>query len=214
MVRNVANGRTNSMANGTSNAMVLESDTASILAGTLSLDDSAAAACMPEVWVRAAILIRMNSLVHGHSAVRPAVVERLSDLLVREIVPRIPLYGSISASGDLSPLSYIGGVIQGEPNLTVLMGDRCTGKRRVVSASVALAQEGLEPVRLIAKEGLAIVNGTAMSCVAGALAVHDAHGLAVLSQVLTAMSVEALCGTSESFDPFFAAVCPHPGQVS
>ena len=209
----ITNGIISGITNGTVNGTVPEPDTVSILTGALSLDDSVVAACMPEAWVRAAILIRINSLIHGHSAVRPVVVERLRDLLIKDIVPRIPLHGSISASGDLSPLSYIGGVLQGEPNLNVMMGDRNTGKRRVAPASIALAQEKLEPVKLAAKEGLAIVNGTAMSCAAGTLAMHDAHGLAVLSQVLTAMSVEALCGTSESFDPFFAAVRPHPGQV-
>ena len=80
----------------------------------LPLDDPTTATCMPESWVRAAILIRINSLVSGDSGVREVVVERMIDLLERGIIPRIPLRGSISASGDLSLLSYVGGVLQGQ----------------------------------------------------------------------------------------------------
>lgn len=185
-----------------------------MFSSALPMEDPITSTCMPEPWVRAAIVIRINSLVHGHSAVRPEVVERLLDLLQKDVIPRIPLHGSISASGDLSPLSYIGGVIQGEANLTVWTGDRKSQHRYVTTASRALAEANITPIKLAAKEGLSIVNGTALSAAVGALAIHDAHGLAVLSQLLTAMSVEALCGTSESFDPFFGQVRPHPGQVS
>ena len=190
------------------------SEVTDILGRALPLEDPVMTNCMQEAWVRAAILIRINSLVHGHSAVRPVVVEKLLGLLEKDIVPCIPLHGSISASGDLSPLSYIGGVVQGEANLTVWAGDRRSHQRYVTTATRALADAGIQPLKLAAKEGLAIVNGTAISASVGALAIHDAHGLAVLSQILTAMGVEALGGTSESFDPFFAEVRPHPGQVS
>lgn len=176
-------------------------------------DDEKWAPPMPESWARAAMLIRINSLASGHSGVRPVLITRMSDLLRKNIVPRIPLRGSISASGDLMPLSYIGGLLQGKPSITAWSGDRSVGKRRIVTADVALAEHSLEAIRLGPKEGLAIINGTAISTGVAALVLHDANNLAVLSQVLTAMSVEALCGNSESFDPFFAAVRPHPGQI-
>ena len=95
----------------------------------LPLDDPTTATCMPESWVRAAILIRINSLVSGRSGVREVVVERMIDLLECGIIPQIPLRGSISASGDLSPLSYVGGVLQGKPTLTVWADDPQTGVR-------------------------------------------------------------------------------------
>ena len=179
----------------------------------LPLDDPTTATCMPESWVRAAILIRINSLVSGRSGVREVVVERMIDLLECGIIPQIPLRGSISASGDLSPLSYVGGVLQGKPTLTVWADDPQTGGRRITTARQAFAEKSLEPIMLKAKEGLAIVNGTAISCAVGALAIFEAQNLAVLSQVLTAMSVEALKGSIESFDPLFAALRPHPGQI-
>lgn len=163
---------------------------------------------LPKTWARGAILIRINSLIKGYSAVSPTVVDRLQDLLLHDLIPMIPLRGSISASGDLNPLAYISGVIQGKSTIRVLSSN---GKD--LYADDALKQRGLTPVTLGPKEGLAIVNGTAISTSVGALAIFDAHSLAVLAQVLTAMSVEALNGTVESFHPFFAESRPHPGQV-
>lgn len=175
------------------------------------LEDALSSNCMPETWVRASLLIRINSLASGHSGVRPVLINNMVELLRKDIVPRIPLRGSISASGDLMPLSYIGGTLEGKHGLTVWIGRRM--ERRTVTADIALARSSLDPIRLGPKEGLAIINGTAVSTGVAALAMHEAHNLAVLSQVLAAMSVEALCGTDESFDPFFAAVRPHSGQT-
>ncbi|KAF2202544.1 phenylalanine ammonia-lyase [Delitschia confertaspora ATCC 74209] len=162
---------------------------------------------LPETWTRAAILIRLNSLLKGHSAIRQETLESLLDLLRQNIIPIIPLRGSISASGDLSPLSYLGGAIQGKPTI------RIHSKSEELYADTAFARAGLSPVTLEAKEGLAIVNGTAVSTASAALALHDANILSILSQIMTAMSVEALAGTIESFDPFFSECRPHPGQI-
>ena len=156
------------------------------------------------------MLIRLNSLIKGFSGVRPEIVERLNDLLHHDIIPIIPLRGSISASGDLSPLSYIAGALQGKRTIRVFSKP---GKKGV-TANQAFLHAKLEPISLQPKEGLAIVNGTAISCAAAALTLHDTHGVAVLAQAVTAMSVEALQGTMESFDPMFTDVRSHPGQVS
>ena len=165
---------------------------------------------MPESWVRGTMLIRLNSLTNGASGVRLSTVQTLFKLLEENIIPLTPLRGSISASGDLSPLSYIGGTMQGKPNLLVWDGDH--SNRRTIRADLALANKSIPKVRLGPKEGLAIVNGTAASTSVGALVMHEAMGQAAFAQVLTAMSVEALLGTDESFDPFFSDVRPHPGQ--
>ena len=159
------------------------------------------------------MLIRLNSLASGASGVKCSTIETLAQLLEKDIVPRIPLRGSISASGDLSPLSYIGGLMQGKPSTTAWTGSRSTGERRIQRADRALAESSIAPIKLGPKEGLAIVNGTSLSAGVAALAMQEAHCQAVLSQVLTAMTVEALRGTDESFHPFFAQVRPHPGQM-
>ena len=181
-----------------------------ILRRGLTLDDSVSTNSMPESWVRSAILVRINSLLHGVSSVRPEVVDQMVDLLKLNIIPRVPMHGSISASGDLSPSAYIAACIQGKPSVTVHVGK----SHRFMTADQALKQANLKPMPLQAKEGLAIVNGTAFSSGVGTLLMWDALGLSALAQVLTAMSVEALAGRAESFDPFFAAVRAHPGQVS
>lgn len=158
------------------------------------------------------MLIRLNSLANGASGVRPGVVDTLMQLLNKDIVPLVPLRGSISASGDLSPLSYIAGLMQGKPALSAYAGSR-SEPRRVIRADQALKEAAIQPLDIGPKEGLAIVNGTATSAALAALALHEAFCLATLSQIMTTMSVEALCGTIESFHPFFAEVRPHPGQT-
>ncbi|KAL9634199.1 MAG: hypothetical protein Q9204_003094 [Flavoplaca sp. TL-2023a] len=166
----------------------------------------------PEDWVRASILVRLNSLVSGRSGVRGIIIETLSQLLNRDVVPKIPLRGSISASGDLSPLSYVAGTIQGKSTIGVRYGSE-SGIYNEMTAEKALAEAKILPVTLTAKEGLAIVNGTAVSAGVAALALWETHNLAIMSQLLTAMAVEALSGTDESFDPGFGRVRPHPGQI-
>ncbi|TLS26932.1 hypothetical protein PpBr36_04848 [Pyricularia pennisetigena] len=163
---------------------------------------------LPWTWTRAAIVIRINSLISGCSSVRPVMVERMRDLLTYDIIPMIPMRGSISASGDLSPLSYVCGAVQGKTTIRIRSRD---GACRY--ADEAFAEFNLEPISLQAKEGLAMTNGTAVSAAVAALAVHDTHVMAVVAQILTAMTVEALNGTTESFHPFFSEVRPHPGQV-
>ena len=169
------------------------------------------ATSIPEAWVRGAMLIRCNSLVRGHSAVRLSVIETLAELIRRDLIPLIPLRGSISASGDLCPLSYIAAALEGNPDVFVWTGDKKA--RRLVRSNKALLEAGIKPVSFEAKEGLGLLNGTAVSCSVAALALYEANHLAVMSQVLTAMAVEALGGTAESFDPFIAEVRPHNGQI-
>ena len=184
---------------------------ATLLEGVLPVNDPTTMTCMPEAWARATMAIRVNSLAKGYSGVRVDLIQRILDLLNKNITPQIPLRGSISASGDLMPLSYVGGALQGSPSIMVWTGE---GRdRRVATAEVALRTASLQPISLGPKEGLAIVNGTAASTGVAALAMHDANCLAVLAQVLTAMSIAALTGTDESVDPFFARVRPHPGQM-
>ena len=185
-----------------------------LVKSSLPLNDPLAATCMPESWARASMIIRLNSLSGGASGIRVDIAESLVNLLNKDVVPRIPVRGSISASGDLSALAWIGAVMQGKSSATAFAGSRYVdGARRVTRADVALEEAGIAPISLHAKEGLAIVNGTAVSAGVAALAAHESLNLAALSQVLTAMSVEALHGSDESFEPFIAQVRPHPGQI-
>ena len=216
MRNGISNGLTNGHVNGSKNGHVQGSQrlarVESKFKKALLNEDPIATTFMPETWVKSSLLIRGNSLASGNSGVRPELIQNLVGLLRKEIIPVIPVRGSVSASGDLIPLSYIGGALEGSPGIQVWVNDN-KGGRELTTADVALSQSSLAPLRLAPKEGLAIVNGTAVSAGVGTLALHDAHCLAVLSQILTAMSVESLRGCAESFDPFLAAVRPHPGQI-
>jgi len=155
---------------------------------------------LPTPVVRAMMLIRCNSLLRGHSGVRSSVIEAILKLLSMNMTPVVPLRGSISASGDLSTLSYIAGALEGNPDIFIRAGLHNASTEGVyLSADSALQKAGLQPVRLQAKEALGITNGTAASCAAACIAVHQAHQLALLSQVLTAMATEALLGTAHNY---------------
>lgn len=166
---------------------------------------------MPLSWVRGTILVRSNTNARGHSAVSPATVEAMLALLSHDIIPLVPLRGSISASGDLTPLVYIAGAVEGNPDIWIRAGNEHGYK--VVSAKEALEKAKISPKILGPNEGLALINGTAASTAVASLALYDAHQLAILSQILTAMTAEALIGNIEDWHPFVADVRPHQGQM-
>ena len=167
---------------------------------------------MPETWVRGTMLVRCKSLLAGHSAARFDIIESILALLNHNMIPLVPLRGSVSASGDLQPLSYITGVIEGNPDGYVWTDDG-KGGRDLIPADKALELLVLQPITLGPKEGLAILNGTAVSTAVSALALQESHHLAIFSQILTAMGVEALQGSVGSFNAFFSKVRPHTGQA-
>lgn len=176
--------------------------------GSVALNgDALPTHAMPSAWVRGTILIRCNSVAHGHSAVSLNAITTLIALLQNNAIPVIPLRGSISASGDLSPLAYIAGAITGNPDIRIRMASG------IVSAAEALKQLGIEPITLGPKEGLGLMNGTASSVAVASLALYETHQLAVFSQILSAMTLEALLGSAGNYDPFIAKVRPHRGQI-
>ncbi|KAL8950889.1 MAG: hypothetical protein Q9222_003106 [Ikaeria aurantiellina] len=162
---------------------------------------------MPRDWVRGTMLVRSNTIARGHSAVSLRAIQTVITLLRSNLTPIIPLRGSISASGDLSPLSYVAGIITGNPDIFV---QTPTG---IVTADEALEQVQIAPIVLGPKEGLGFMNGTATSAAVGSLALYEAHHLTLLSQVLTAMASEALLASADNFDPFISKIRPHRGQI-
>ena len=166
---------------------------------------------MPPEWVRGAMLARTNQNLRGHSSVRLKVLQNLIGMLNKGIAPMVPLRGSISASGDLMPMSYIAGALTGNPDVFVQVG---RGKGlRVVSSPKALRDSGLSPTGLGPKEGLGLINGTAPSVSLGSLVLYDSHQLAYLAQICTAFAAECLGGNVEWASAFIHATRPHPGQM-
>ena len=161
---------------------------------------------LPEDAVRAAILLRANALARGLSAVRPVVIERLLDLLNHGITPLVPRYGSVGASGDLCPSAYIARAMCGR-------GEVWFAGRRVPAAA-ALAAENIPTLSLLAKEGLALLNGTTVMTGAAAMVVDDAAYLFRLSLGALAMAVEALGSSPDYFHPAIHMAKHHPGQLA
>ncbi|KAF7183884.1 hypothetical protein CNMCM7691_004306 [Aspergillus felis] len=165
---------------------------------------------LPDETVRGMVVVRCNSLLRGHSGVRVSLANFLMDALAHDILPLVPQRGSISASGDLAPLAYLGGLVEGNPDILVKMKD---GEGfQVITAEEALKRVKVTPIKLQGKEGLGLLNGTAPSSSVAALVVHDGHILAVLTQILTAMSTEVLEGTVNNYHDFISTCRPHPGQ--
>lgn len=162
---------------------------------------------MPLDWVRGTMLVRTNTVARGHSAVSFHAIETVLALLRSNLTPVIPLRGSISASGDLSPLSYVAGTITGNPDIYVQTPSD------IIPANEALDRLGIAPIVLGPKEGLGFMNGTATSAAVASLVLYEAHHLTLLSQILTAMASEALLASADSFDPFISQIRPHRGQA-
>ena len=115
------------------------------------------------------MLVRCKSLLAAHSGARFEIVELLMSLLHNNMIPLVPLRGSISASGDLQPLSYIAGVLQGNPDCYVWVDDGNQG-RTLIPANVALDKLAYSPIVFGPKEALAVLNGTSVSTAVAALA--------------------------------------------
>lgn len=155
--------------------------------------------------VRPLMLLRANVLARGHSGARPVLVDYLLELLSRDICPVVPRQGSVGASGDLAPLAHMALVLIGE-------GEAWVDDERV-SGSDALVAAGLEPIHLDVKEGLALLNGTQLMAAFGALAGRHMEILCDVADVAGALTVEALGGRLDAFDPKIAALRPHAGQL-
>ncbi|MFO0623400.1 MAG: histidine ammonia-lyase [Polyangia bacterium] len=163
---------------------------------------------LPIPVVRGMLLLRACTLSLGHSGVRLLVAERLCELLNRQIHPCVPSRGSVGASGDLAPLAHLTLGVIGEGEVQVGLGDRAQRK----TAAQAHDDEGITPIVLAAKEGLALINGTQCMTSIGMLAIADALELCTLADIIGAMSLEALLGTPRAFDPRIHAARPQPGQ--
>ncbi|MFT0737316.1 HAL/PAL/TAL family ammonia-lyase [Ralstonia wenshanensis] len=153
----------------------------------------------------AVVAARLNSLAHGYSGVRYVLLQRLADLINHRILPRIPAEGSVGASGDLTPLSYVAATLVGERDVLF--------NNQLQPAAGVWQQIGHSPISLAPKEGLALMNGTAVMTGLACLAYARAEQLVRLSSRLTALATVALDGRAAHFHPTIFAAKPHAGQA-
>ncbi|TFG82319.1 MAG: histidine ammonia-lyase [Spirochaetales bacterium] len=160
---------------------------------------------LPDEVVRAMMFLRANALAVGHSGARPSTVQALVDLLNSGVIPVVPEKGSLGASGDLAPLSHMALALCG-------MGE-CRYRGRTMPSAEALKLAGLAAVSLAAKEGLALINGTQCMTAIGTLAAFDAWKLARSADVIASITMQALKGIIDAYDPRVHEARGQYGQI-
>ena len=155
--------------------------------------------------VRTIMLLRANALAKGNSGIRLNTLETLIEMINENVLPQIPEKGSLGASGDLAPLAHM--------VLTLLgLGD-AKYDNTVMSSKDAMKRAGIEPIELTSKEGLALINGTQVMTAVGVLTVYDALMLAKVADISASLTIEALSGITDAFDPRIHELRPHQGQM-
>jgi histidine ammonia-lyase len=177
---------------------------------------------LSEAETRAMLLLRANSLAKGFSGVRPEVINTLCEMLNRGVHPVVPSQGSVGASGDLAPLAHLALVLIGEGEAFVSdtprepgrsAGSRTSERRgKKMSGTKALTAAQIKPLVLEAKEAISLINGTQAMLAVGTLALLAAETLAASTDVIGALTVDALKGTDAAFDERIHSARPHAGQ--
>jgi len=189
-----------------SDVVISSRDTRELQENILKSHAAGVGSILDEETVRAVLVLRIKDFARGNTGIRLSTVQQIISLLNCGIWPVVPEQGSVGASGDLAPLAHLCLVLVG-------LGEAFYQGQRMPGGE-ALKRCGMQPVRLEAGEGLALVNGTQVTTAIAGLALHDAIRLAKLADIAAAMSLEVLMGSRTEFDPRIHRLRPHPGQAA
>ena len=184
-----------------SNIRIKESENELLQLNLLRSDATGVGSLFPTEIVRAMMILRANALARGFSGIRQETLQLLLDCINKGVHPLVPSQGSVGASGDLAPLSHLALVLIGE--------GKAEFEGNIVTGAVALQRAGLEAVRLQAKEGLALVNGTQAMTGIGVVTLNEAERIGLAADMAASLSLEALKGIISAFEPALLAVRPH-----
>lgn len=188
-----------------SNVLISKEDTKTLQRNLIVSDCCGVGNPYPEEIVRASMMLRINALAKGFSGIRLSTLNVLIEMLNKGVHPIIPEKGSVGASGDLCPLAHMVLVMLGEGE-AYYEGEMMPGAE-------AMKKAGIVTVELVSKEGLALINGTCVLTAVGALTAYDAKMITKLADISAAMTVEALSGIIDAYDPRIHEVRPHEGQI-
>ena len=162
--------------------------------------------CIDEPTARLILATKIASLARGVSGIRREVIETMIAHFNASLLPRLPAKGSVGASGDLAPLAHMTLALMGEGEVSY--------KGEVMAAAAALKKAGIAPIRLAAKEGLALINGTQVSTALSLRGLFLAERVFAAALAAGALSVDAAKGSDAPFDPRIHAVRGQPGQIA
>lgn len=163
-------------------------------------------AYIPDFLIRLMMIFRINSLAMGYSGVRVELVNYLINVYNSGIIPLVPSQGSVGSSGDLAPLAHLA--------LTLIGEGYCKLYGKIVASLIALEKKKIIPIKLSAKEGLALINGTQMMSSYICKSIYDGQYLSKLADIAGSLSLDALRGTSKAFSEQLQLARPHPGQIA
>lgn len=170
---------------------------------------------LPPFIVKIMMLLRVNALAKGHSGIRPSTVQLLVEMINNNIIPVVPSQGSVGSSGDLVQLSHLVLAMIGKGNVQIFKNINGADERsaKISSSKAALKKFSLQPVKLQAKEGLALINGTQMMTSFASFLSARATKLKKIADIAAALSHEALRATDKAFDKRLHQLRPYPGQL-
>ena len=160
---------------------------------------------VPEAIVKIMLLLKIKSLSFGHSGVQLATVNRLVDFFNHNILPFVYTQGSLGASGDLAPLAHL--------SLPIIGKGKVTYKKRLVKTSTVLKKFDWKPIKLEAKEGLALLNGTQFMTAYGVYCLLLSHKISYLADIVASISLDAYDGRLDPFNDLVHIIRPHAGQL-
>lgn len=171
---------------------------------------------LPPFIIRTMMLLRVNALARGHSGIRLETLQLLIELINNDIIPAIPSQGSVGSSGDLAPLAHLVLALLGKGKVQVFKNINSNTEHfgKLISAKSALTKFGLKPIKLKAKEGLALINGTQMMTAYASFICIKAKKLAKIADISGAITHEALRGTDKAYDLKLHKLRPYSGQIS